>query len=57
MRAPRHWHIAERFDRFYVENQYGGFAGWHNDLAGALAQGRKYVVDNPGDTFTAGGAR
>lgn len=50
-RAHRVWHIEERFGRFYVENQFGGFSGWHNDLAGALAQGRQYVADD-GDTFT-----
>ena len=41
----------ERFDRFYVEDQYGGFAGWHADRATALVQGRKYVAEHPGDTF------
>lgn len=49
-RAPRVWHIEERFDRFYVDNQYGGFARWHTDRAAAVAQGLAYVTDD-GDTF------
>lgn len=24
-RAKRYWHVAERYDHFYSENQYGGF--------------------------------
>ena len=49
-RAPRTWHIEERFDRFYVVNQFGGFSGWSNTLEDAIKQGREYVrVD--GDRF------
>lgn len=49
-RAPRTWHIEERFGRFYVDNQFGGFEGWHNTLDDALAAGRAYVAEF-GDRF------
>lgn len=49
MRAQRHWHIVFRFGRYYVENQWGGFALWHNDLHSARMQGLAY--ENEGDTF------
>lgn len=46
MRVQRVWRIVERFNRFYVENQWGGFAGWHTTREAAVAQGRKYVQED-----------
>lgn len=49
-RAPRVWHIEERFGRFYVVNHFGGFEGWHNERADAVRAGLAYV-ETYGDLF------
>lgn len=43
-RAPRVWHIEERFDRFYVVNQFGGFESYYAYRSDAEAAGRNYVA-------------
>lgn len=42
-RAPRVWHIEPRFGRFYVVNQWGGFAMHWPTIEQAQSQLAEYV--------------
>lgn len=53
-RAPRQWHIAERYGYFYAENQFGGFVRY-STADGATAAIERDIAAYPGDQWAVSG--
>lgn len=48
-RAPRTWHIEERYGYFYATNQYGGFSRYNTEAGARWAISQD--VERYGDTW------